>query len=373
MKKNARALRALVLFAVCTGAGYGIGALLGKFMKTGGPKGDPLDWWGLAALPLIMVSVLAWHEFGHVLGGWSAGFVTWLYVVGPLRLERENGRLRAHWNRDWALAGGLAAMAPAEGQHPAAETLRMKMLRTTAGGPLASLAMALLAPLGVIVKSESRTLAFVLICMGLMSLAIAVATLLPHRSSGFVSDGARVAQLLRGGDASRLWCALSLAGSLALTMRPRLWPVAAVDGLRRKGEPHDEVMSRWMLHSWHMDREEWEEAERALTEALEGSSKLAPALGGLIHGSAAVHYALRQKPEAARAHLEQTRCTTFLKAGDRSAMEALVLAAEGRREEAQRLAQTAEAQLRGRPEVQAELYRELLERVRGQAARAELA
>jgi hypothetical protein len=308
-----------------------------------------------------------------VVGGWSSGFVTWLFVVGPLRLERDNGRLVPRFNRDAALWGGLAAMAPPEGGATNPARLPSQMLRVVAGGPLASLLLALLLVPGLAMKQESRTFAFVLIITGFTSLAIAAATLVPHRAGGFLSDGARIRQLLRASDESRLWCAVAAVGSVASTLRPRHWPEDLIPSLRGPGSSLDRVMAQWLLHAWHMDREEWDLAEDALHQALAGMSCAGAAMRSLVHASAALHYALRVNPSAARAHFTSVASGAFFKPGDRDAIEAAVLAAEGRREESLARATHAESRLAGRSGVQAELYREILREVRSRTLRDQLA
>jgi hypothetical protein len=183
-----------------------------------------------------------------------------------------------------------------------------------------------------------------------------------------VSDGARVLQLLRGGDAARLWCAVSAAGSFATACRPREWPASLIPGLSGSGDPFDEASARWLLHGWHIDREEWDLAASALQEALQRAGHLSASVRPLIHASAALHFA-RQGPAAtARAHFDQSRSTTFLRPADRDAIEAAVLAAEGRPDEALTLADRAEACFAPRADVQATLYREIIADVRRRAA-----
>lgn len=368
MKKHASALRKMAVFLVCAGGGAFVGAWAGKLIKQGGAAGQSPDGWFLLLIPVLLLLVIAFHEFGHVAGGWTSGFQLWLYVVGPLRVERDRDRIVVRFNRDLALAGGLAAMVPDPARLLDPSALPPRMLRFVAGGPLASLLLSLLLLPAILVPHLPPNLLFSLLLTGLASLAITLATLLPHRTGGFVSDGARVLQLLRGGDSARLWCAASAAGSFATAFRPRDWPASLIPGLRGSGEPFDEAAARWLLHSWHMDREEWDLAETAISEALQRAGHLSPSIRPLIHASAALHYARCGHPETARAHLEQTSASTFLKPADRDAIEAAVLAAEARSAEALQLAARAEARFAGRADIQALLYREIIEDVRRRAA-----
>ena len=57
---------------------------------------------GIESLPvgaLLLWLTVVWHEFGHVAGGWLAGFRLQLFSVGPLRLERRGDRYRWSFNR----------------------------------------------------------------------------------------------------------------------------------------------------------------------------------------------------------------------------------------------------------------------------------
>ncbi|MGK7312516.1 MAG: hypothetical protein ACN0LA_09775 [Candidatus Longimicrobiales bacterium M2_2A_002] len=68
------------------------------------------------------------------------------------------------------------------------------------------------------------------------SLAIAVATLFPGRASGFLTDGARLLQLLRGGPEAEADAALVtlMAWSVA-GVRPRDWDPDVVKSALRGG------------------------------------------------------------------------------------------------------------------------------------------
>jgi hypothetical protein len=242
------------------------------------------------------------------------------------------------------------------------------MLRFVLGGPLASLLLSFVITPALLIPHLPPNLRFSLLLAGLTSLAITLATFVPHRTGGFVSDGARVLQLLRGGEAARLWCASAAAGAFATQLRPRDWPASLIPGLSGSGEPFDEAAARWLLHSWYTDREEWDLAETALRETLQRASHLSSAVRPLIHASAALHYARRGPAETARSHFAQARATSFLKPAEREAIEAAVLASEGRAAEALTLAASAEVAFAMRSDVQAALYRELIADLRRRIA-----
>src|SRR5437868_5918014 len=88
----------------------------------------------LVAFSLMAFLILAGHELGHVLAGQMVGFRFLLFVVGPLKFERKEGRIRAGLNKTLALAGGVAASAPTD-ERNVCKRMAVIML----GGPLASL------------------------------------------------------------------------------------------------------------------------------------------------------------------------------------------------------------------------------------------
>lgn len=181
----------------------------------------------------VVVGILAVHELGHVAGGRAVGFRFLLLIVGPLKVMA--GRDRLHWglNRSLALAGGLAACAPRAGDR---ENLPGRMAVLVAGGPLASLLLGLgglglraIPGLGQPVTQFGVFWNGVLLIVSVSSLAIALMTLIPARTAGFATDGARLLQLLRDDDEAAAQSALvTITGWTLGGVRPREWDPAVV-------------------------------------------------------------------------------------------------------------------------------------------------
>lgn len=309
-----------------------LGALIGYFLgrllpKPSGPR-SPLSPLLLPVLLLAPLLAIAWHEFGHVLGGWLGGFRLLLFTAGPLKLQREGERLRLGWNRNLSLWGGIAASLPTS-ELPAAE-LRRKMLVSVAAGPLASLAGGLLLFPGFLLSSYP-SIRWPLLVFGASSLFIGLATLFPFSNGGFVNDGQRILQLLRRDPAGDRWVAGAQLSTWSLHARPREWPSALVETYTQDAPAaFDGILARWMRHSWHLDRGEVAEAGRWLEDALALHDQLPAAAQSLLHASAADYHARhRQDPLRAREHWNRVKPTAFAPAHALAVTEAAVLAAEG--------------------------------------------
>jgi hypothetical protein len=306
------------------------------------------------ALAVLLVVVIAVHEAGHLLGGRLAGFRALLFVVGPFRVERTGTGIRATLNRNAAIAGGLAVSVP-EDTHD----LRRRFLLMIAGGPGASiltgaLALALRGPLGLAALPADAGYAHQLaavaaVVFGLMSLGIGAATLVPARTGGFYSDGARILRLLRGGpDTEREVAILTLMALSMSGRRPREWDpglVALALGAA-DGTPFD-VVGRQLAYARAMDLDETEEARRHLDAALALEEVLPPVVrpGLLLQAS---YFAAAHDGDAARARALFSRAAggLLVPGYQRLMTEAAVCLAEGDAARAAGLLERAEAEVR---------------------------
>lgn len=145
-----------------------------------------------------MLLSLAIHEVGHVLAGLGVGFEFRMISVGPFMLQKEDKKIRFRWNTQLNVAGGLALCLPKNEKN-----LRTNFIKFIAGGPLASLFFALLS-FCIYYFFYKHSSAFIMrnfwLFSCLMSGLTFVTTALPMHSKGFFSDGARIFNLLKGGD-----------------------------------------------------------------------------------------------------------------------------------------------------------------------------
>ncbi|HEX6132989.1 MAG TPA: hypothetical protein VFZ24_03335 [Longimicrobiales bacterium] len=312
MRQGSIRRQALALFG-----GAFVGAIIG--MAAISMAGDrlPVVGGGIGPLVTLLLTVLVYmlcigvHEAGHLIAGALVGYRPLLLIAGPLRVERADGRARVGLNRSIALAGGLAVCVPV-----GLYDLRRRTLVMAAGGPIASLllgvqALALwlatapfLARGGVLASLANLGL----IALGIGSLAIGLVTLLPMRTGGFYSDGARILRLIRASEeAEREVALIALTGLTMGGARPREWDAALV---RRSTEIRDggafEVGGLLFAHAYGLDTGDVDSARTYLEAALLRVDQLPPATRASVHLAAAVFFALYDRnAQRARAALER--------------------------------------------------------------------
>jgi hypothetical protein len=179
---------------------------------------------------------LSAHELGHVVGGLLRGYRFVALICGPIAVSCRAGRIEATWNELWALYPGATMMAPRGGRLPPTRDA----VALYAGGPLASLVLGSLfmalhfgLDLDDVKRSTiaagthslgDKVLGDATLMVGVLSLAIAVATTIPNVLGGFLSDGAAIRTLLEGGPKTeRLLAMNALMGQLFEGTRPRDW------------------------------------------------------------------------------------------------------------------------------------------------------
>lgn len=187
---NRKALAAaLVMGAAGAFAGYWLGSrgvqvpIIRASLKV-------LTGWDLLMLPVLVLSVLAVHEAGHLAGGMSRGMRFLLFIAGPFGWVRTGEAIRFRWFFNLGTLGGLAAAMPVPGR-----PLLPQLQRLIVGGPLTSLVLAL-AALAAFWAVPGRFGAYALFIAG-FSFLIFLLTAAPFRAGGFMSDGMQFVQLRR--------------------------------------------------------------------------------------------------------------------------------------------------------------------------------
>lgn len=284
----------------------------------------------VALVPLLLFVVIAAHELGHIAGGLIVGFRPLLFIVGPLRVERTAaGGFRRGLNRSFAMAGGLAASAPV-GMHD----LRRRMIVMVAGGPIASLMLGTQClVLYEATSSIGGLVAASLLITGLVSLAIGVVTLVPMRTGGFYSDGARMLRLMRAGEDTEREFALLMLTSLSLGgARPADWDAGLVERCAgiRDGGPF-EVAGRQLAYVHALDSGDVAAARVHLDAAIDMVDQL-PAGGrsSLLLAAATFHALYENDAARARALLARATGQSLLTAlHERMLADAALLLADG--------------------------------------------
>ena len=206
--------------------------------------------WDLLAFPFLMLIVLGVHEIGHLIGGLSQGMRFLLLIVGPFGWHASVSGPRFEWNTNVALMGGLAATLPTE----VGSSLRRQLLVMIAGGPLASLLLAIFA-VAAIAYVEPRIAAYCLI-VAATSFGIFLVTLIPTRAGGFMSDGMQLIDVWRGGTAVVERSALLRIFAQSMDgVRPRDWDPEALAELSRADSEDPTRRTGGLLYSfmWAMD------------------------------------------------------------------------------------------------------------------------
>jgi hypothetical protein len=212
-----RALASIVVLFLAGGAfGAGVARLAAQsewLRSTLGVLGP----WDLLLVPVLLLLVIGVHELGHLAGALSRGMRFVLLIVGPLRWTRSSRGIEFDWFWSPATFGGLAAAIP-----DPSRPMPPQFARLIVGGPLASLVLTGVA-LALAWLTDGRPAAYALLVAAL-SAAIVLATAIPFRGGrgSFMSDGAQLLELRRGGAAvaRRMELTTLMAQSLAGT-RPR--------------------------------------------------------------------------------------------------------------------------------------------------------
>lgn len=338
-KKSAMNLRPFILLIV---VGAALGYLVGKHGRGMiGPFLGPRDAVPLAlvALPLQWLLVVAWHEAGHVIGGWSIGGKFLLYVVGPFMWRRTPSGVRFSWNRNVNLMGGLASCLPLD----AALATPRRLAVMIAGGPVFSLLLAtaalwggaLLAQMHLPGKSWAFAQQFLLFT-ALLSLVIFVVTAYPAMAGGFKTDGRRFLDLLRGDTRSEQEKALIALTTAALAgVRPADYdPKLVAQSLALRDRSLFDLYAHLTAYGHEADLGEFSRAQAMLDYVIADEGKLTP----YARDAARCEYAWLLATQttdaaAARAWLDSAGPASFDPA-TRLRAEAAVLLREGKNVEA---------------------------------------
>jgi hypothetical protein len=225
------------------------------------------------AFVVVMLGVTAVHEVGHLLAGRLARLQFYLLIIGPMQLRRINNRLQLGWQRGLGFFNGMAACLP-----HSSHRLRQRMMLFAAGGPLASLALALLAA-GLAAQWRQRPLLYrdaawlweMAVLTAVVSAIFFLTTFRPGRyPNGFMTDGGRLALLLQNGQQAQRWCALLLLNMADVKgVRPRSWDEALVQQtLLLADHSYDGVMARLLAYQQALDKNELAQAAVLIDEAL---------------------------------------------------------------------------------------------------------
>ena len=327
-KKGIFALLAFVGMGV---AGYLIGSWIGNSnVSLKAPK--ELNFFSAILIALVaLYLVLLTHELGHLLFGKLAGMRAFLLITGPLKLVATQKGWQVSLNTNISLAGGLAACMPVR-----TETMRRDLLWLVAGGPIISLLGSLLGFLLYALVPDGSSLSFFGLLFGVTAGAIFLVTLIPAKTSGFMTDGAQILSLLRGGiEVEQRVMILILQAESLNGVRPRDYPPEILQRLLTlRYNPMMDASVDLLGYYHHLDRGDVEQAGQLLDQVLAHENDLPEGLKQAVYLEAAFYQAAcRKQAQPARQFFQRgggalTEKHTLLRS------EAAVLFAEGNFSEA---------------------------------------
>ncbi|HYP40886.1 MAG TPA: site-2 protease family protein [Chloroflexia bacterium] len=288
-----------------------------------------------ATLLLVFLVDSAVHEGGHLLVSRLMGFRIMRYIVGPLMVKAEGGRVKVRANDSWEQYAGSILAVPKSKRN-----LRWRDLIVLAAGPVASLALSVLAGWLLIKLAwqiESAVLMYLRLQM-IYSLFSALSNGAPIRTLGKMPDGARIRMLLAGGPGAERWCALkALAGESKSGKRPSEWDAECIrQAVALPDGSFDDQGGNHLAFYWALDQGDIEGAGMYLDRLLAISDGKFVAMQPVISADAAFYHAYyRNDPATARIYLEQigdmiSRRFRYMQ----MRAEAAVLLSEGKADEA---------------------------------------
>lgn len=277
----------------------GIGFFAGKMGVSASSGMSKLSFLTLILLfiPLFFL-VIAIHEAGHAIAGVWMKFDFKTYIVGPFMWEKDKKSWHFKWNKNVNTAGGLVICMPV-----GTENLTKRFSVYAAGGPIASLLLAIIAYGAYRLMSPSTTnveiLQNALYIMAMLSLIIFIATALPLRSNGFSSDGARVFRLLKGGDTARFeLLILKLITNASAGVRPKEIDTNELNEafiLAEKIKAPFKVYLHSFFHQYEFDKGNIDKAEQHLLDYINEIESIPKGVRNIVWLDAAFFYAFGKK------------------------------------------------------------------------------
>jgi hypothetical protein len=289
----------------------------------------------IGLVPMLMLAI-AIHEAGHLFAGAAVGFRPYLFIVGPLKLERTDRRWRVGLNRSISFVGGLSAGIPNDTLN-----LRKRLMVLVAGGPAASLAGGLVASALLVAVSPAAGIRmtgaaagsyYLLLGLALMSFMVAFIALVPGKKSGYSSDGAQIGRFMRNDKEVEAEVALTTVSLSSLAgRRPRDWDADLLaQAMTLPLESGRGALAHLLAHINALDRHDLEAARRFLDTALAHAEHVPLMSRAGIFLQAAQFAALYDRDaRAARAALDRARGGALVSSSEQLFTEATVRHVEG--------------------------------------------
>jgi hypothetical protein len=317
----------LVLFALGGIVGYGVGRLASK--EVGHHlKSTPWLFQGLViTLPLSYFIVVGWHELGHVVGGLLVRFRFNSLLIGPMKLEKKEGRLRLRLNRSLNLAGGLTLMLPDD-----IANLRNRFITYIAAGPISSVVLTLLCRQLSLTVFEGSPFSVVTDVLACMSALIFVVTAVPLKMGGMETDGKQILNLLIPKRSKVSIATLSAIAHGQSGGRPRdLSLPLIVEAIEAVDTPDSKYVALQSVAYLHLvDDGKVEEAEGHLEELVNHIHVFPAGMRESLWLIPAFHAAFYDRNlESALAHYSKYRASVFSDESDEHRLRAALACLEG--------------------------------------------
>lgn len=295
-KKNKTAKHLLFIFFLV------LGVLAGVFIEKIGDAFS-ITIGAVFYLPIffvpILVLVIGIHELGHAIAGILVKFDFRTYVIGPFLFNKETTGWKFKWNTNINTAGGLVICLPTS----ATDNINRKFAWYAAGGPLASLILAILTfALTYFLDnntSASANIKFLLMIIGIFSFIIMIATAIPYYANGLASDGARFISMLKGGDRAKFeGLILKVMASATSGIRPKLLPIKDLEEAKILGDKLNAPFKIYLPSFYHQiafDNNDFESAEKYLFEHISYVDKMPKGINSSVWVDAAFFYAFAKK------------------------------------------------------------------------------
>lgn len=249
------------------------------------------------------------HELGHAVAGGIAGFRLQSLFIGPLWIFRRDRRLAVRFNSILQTWGGMAVSLPPRNT----SRVLKKTAWMVAGGPLASLLLALFAGLAAF-PLHGLPRFFALTLASTSAAIFCVTALVPGSAGKIKNDGTRIRGLLRNDARARDDEALVTLTGLALNdVPPREWPgevVERVEASRLRGVYHAGGMM--LVAHYRMSRAEGAAARASLAAAIEQAPVSSLVLPSLAVDAALFELLFRCDAEAAAPWIERAEKGSYV-------------------------------------------------------------
>jgi hypothetical protein len=180
-------------------------------------------WETLIALPLLMLLVVGVHEFGHLIAGLLQGMRFVLLIIYPFQWTATSKGIRFGIVTNIGQMGGLAVTAPTT----VGPKIKRQLACVIAGGPIASLTLAIIASIPVWFL-DGRFAGYCQL-LSVLSFGCFLLTIIPGEFGGFMTDGMQLIDVF--GDSRSMierGAMMQIMSQSMAGVRPRDWDVKAI-------------------------------------------------------------------------------------------------------------------------------------------------